>query len=250
MDGDIVALLVNFVHAGDMLHVPVQHPGGVHRYVGVVAVDLHAQGRGRVGHLGSDGAQTDDAQLLALDLAACEGFFALLRGLGNVLIVRVAPAPLDAPDQIPGSDQHAGKHHLLHAVGIRSGGVEHHDALLGAGVQRNVVDSGSGSGHGQQTLRQLHFMHIRAAHQNALRLPNAVGHHIVLGQAVCAALGNIVQAMDLFHNLLSSFNTGTAPRPAGRNSLSFPKLFYLPYLVSKSSINSTSFFTPSMGIAL
>ena len=222
MDGDIVALLVNFVHAGDVLHIPVQHPGGVHRYVGVVAVDFHTQGSGRVGHLGSDGAQADNAQLLTLDLTAREGFLALLSGLGNVLVVRVAPAPLDAPDQIPGGDQHAGQHHFLHAVGICPGGVEHHDALLGAGVQGNVVDSGSGSGHGQQTLRQLHLMHVGAAHQNALRLPNAVGHHVVLGQAVCAALGNIVQAMDLFHNLLSSFNTGTAPQAAGRNSHHFP----------------------------
>ncbi len=96
VDGQVVAdaqQVVQFLH---VMHGACDVPCCVHRHVGVVAVHVHAQVDGRVGHLRADGPQADDAQLLAHDLAPGEGLLGLFNRLGNVLVARVLAAPRNA----------------------------------------------------------------------------------------------------------------------------------------------------------
>ena len=71
-------------------------PGRIHRDIRIVAVNLHAQASGGVGHQDADGAQADNAQLLALDLRADKSALALFHGLAD----RV-PLALQAPEPRP-----------------------------------------------------------------------------------------------------------------------------------------------------
>ena len=74
MDGDVVAQREHVVQVHAVVYLAGQVPGGINGDVGIVAVDLHAQLNGAVGHPGTDGTQTDDTQRLALDLVAHELF--------------------------------------------------------------------------------------------------------------------------------------------------------------------------------
>src|SRR5699024_6597161 len=65
MDGQVVAQGQHIVQVDAVVDPAAQVPGGVDGDVGVVAVHLHAQGQGAVGHAGADGPQADDAQGLA-----------------------------------------------------------------------------------------------------------------------------------------------------------------------------------------
>ena len=61
-----------------------------------------ALGHRRVGYLRADRAQTDHAQLLALDLMSGKCLLALLHGLGDVGVILILLAPPDAAHDIPG----------------------------------------------------------------------------------------------------------------------------------------------------
>ena len=192
MDGDIIALLENHIRVGDVLYVPGKPPGRIHRDEGIIAVDLHPQMGGRIGHLRADGAQADDAQLFAADFPARKSLLALLRIFGDIGIFRVFLTPAKAAGNIAGSHEKPRNHQLLHAVGVGPGRVEHHDALLGAGLQGNIVYAGSGPANGKKALRKLHLMHGGAAHQDAVRLRQRVRQLIIRGKQVGPAGSNRV----------------------------------------------------------
>ena len=78
---DVIALLIHLVQRGGEVHRAGQPPGVLHREVGVIAVDLHAQLAGGVGHQNADGAQAHHAQGLALDFRPGELPLALLNEL-------------------------------------------------------------------------------------------------------------------------------------------------------------------------
>ena len=200
MDGDIITFLENDVRVGDMLYIPGQSPGRVDGNIRVVSVYLHSQMGGCVGNLRPDGAQADNSQLLALNLAASKCLLALLCILGDVVILRIGLAPLDTAHDIAGCHEHACDHQLLYAVGIGSRCIKYNDALLGAGVQRNIVDTCSRTAHCQQVLRKFHIMHGSTAHQDGVSISCLVCHLISGRKQLRAALCNGVQAMNFFHN--------------------------------------------------
>ena len=169
MDGDVVAQGEHVVQVHAVVYLAAQVPGGVNGDVGVVAVDLHAQRNGAVGHAGADGTQTDDAQRLALDLVAHELLLALFHALGHGGIPGKALRPLGGGGHIAAArDQHPDDQ-FGHGVGVGTGGVEHHDALLTAAVQRDVVDTGTGAGNGQQVVVEGGVQQVGAAHKDAVR---------------------------------------------------------------------------------
>ena len=169
MDGDVVAQREHVVQVHAVVHLAAQVPCGVDGDVGVVAVDLHAQRNGAVGHAGADGTQTDDAQRLALDLVADELLFALFHALGHGGIPRKALRPLGGGGHIAAArDQHPDDQ-FGHGVGVGTGGVEDHDALLAATVQRDVVHTGTGAGNGQQVVVEGGVQQVGAAHKDAVR---------------------------------------------------------------------------------
>ena len=236
MDGDIITFLENDVRVGDMLYVPGQSPGRINGNIWVIPVYLHSQMGGCVGNLSADGSQADNTQLLALNLAACKCLLALLCVLGDVVVLRIGLAPLNTAHDIPGSHEHTRNHQLLYAVGIGSRRIEYNDALLRAGIQRNVIDTGSRPAHSQQVFRKFHIVHGSAAHQDGVSVRHVVCHLISGRKQLRAALRNGVQAMNFFHN--------------NPTLLYMSKDFYFLCFFSKSAMNSTSFSTPSAGIAL
>ena len=169
MDGDVIALGVDILHIGHMVHRPAQAPGRIHGQIRVVAVHIHVQRHSRVGHLYADCPKSDDPQLLALDFGTGEILLGLLRGFGDVGVLSGSLHPLDAAYHVTGRQQHSGYHQLFYAVGVGAGRIEHHHAVLRAFVQGDIVDAGSGPGHREKPPWKLHLMHGRAAHQDALR---------------------------------------------------------------------------------
>ena len=93
---------------------------------------------------------------------------------------------------------------LLHRVGVRPGRVEDDDALLGAALDRDVVDAGPRAGDGQKAVSELKLVEVRGAHHEgvgALRL----AHELVApAEVVGPDLGDVVEAADLVHVTLLS----------------------------------------------
>ena len=89
-------------------------------------------------------------------------------------VARKALRPLGGGGHIAAArDQHPDDQ-LSHGVGVGTGGVEDHDALLAAAVQRDVVHTGTGAGNGQQVLVEGGVQQVGAAHEDAVR---RVGTH-------------------------------------------------------------------------
>ena len=230
MDGDVVAQGQHVVQVHTVVYLAAQVPGCLNGDVGVVAVHFHAQLDGAVGHAGADGTQTDDAQRLALDLVAHELLLALFHGLGHGRVSGKALAPLGGVGHIAAAgDQHP-DHQFSHGVGVGTGGVEHHDALLTAAVQRDVVHPGTGPGDGQQIVVEGGVQQVGAAHQNAVR-GIGVHRHVkqVLVQLSQAHRADGVQSFDGIHIL---------------NPLCYA------FSLRNFSMKSTSLSTPSAGMAL
>ena len=185
-------------------------PRGAHRHVRIVTVHVHAQVDSDVGHFGPDGAQADDAQLLALHLASGERLLRLLGRLRDVLVVGVVPAPGDAAGDVAAAQHEAAHHDLLHGVRVRAGGVEHYDALLGAAVERDVVHAGAGAGDGQQAIGERGVVQRGAADEHAFRLGEVVDELVVVGEQVGAVRRDVVEAVDVAHEV--SFEDGRRHR--------------------------------------
>ena len=224
MDGDVVAQGEHVVQVHAVVDLAAQVPGGINGDVGVVAVDLHAQRNGAVGHAGADGTQTDDAQRLALDLVAHELLFALFHAFGQSGVARKALRPLGGGGHIAAAGNEHPDDQLSHGVGVGTGGVEDHDALLAAAVQRDVVHTGTGAGNGQQILVEGGVQQVGAADEDSVR---RVGTHRdvkkVFVQLRQAHRADGVQGFDGKHYAFSFRNC---------------------------SMKSTSLSTPSAGMAL
>ena len=134
------------------MNVAVQPQSGIHGQKRIVAVHIHAQRDGGVGHDGADGSQTDDAQSLFIKLRADEGRLALFHHGGDIHPGGcLFPDPADGAGNVPGAHQHGTDHQLLYGVGVGAGGGKHWNTRRCAAVQRNVVDPYARPGNGQQT---------------------------------------------------------------------------------------------------
>ena len=203
MDGHIVGDLVQLVHVLHHVDVAVQAQGGVHRQEGVIAIHVHAQVQGHVAHQRADGAQADDTQGLLIELGAHKGGLALLHRGGHVhaLGVGLLLYPLGAAHDVAGGDEHGGDDQLLHGVGVGAGGVEDHDAVLGAAVNGDIVGAGAGAGDGPQGLGELILVHGGGADQDAVLVLYVVAHLkaglVQMGQT---GAGDLIQSLDAIHN--------------------------------------------------
>ena len=148
-----------------------------------------------------------------------------IRGTGNGF------DPLHAAHYIPAAQQQAAEGQLHNAAGVGSGGVEHHDSLLRAAVQGNIVHPRTGSSHGQQLIGKGKILHGSAAHQQGIRILDFFGNLIIFRPKGRTLWGYFIEIVYLKHGRSSLFS----------HSYSF---------CSKSAMNSVSFFTPSMGMAL
>ena len=200
MDGDVVAQGQHIVQVYAVVHLTAQVPCGFNGDVGVVAVDLHAQLDGAVCHPGADGTQTDDAKGLALDLVAHKLLFALFHALSHGGVTSQSLTPLGGGCHVAAARNEHPDDQLCHGVGVGTRGVEHHDALLAAALQRDVVHTRTGAGDSQQIIVEGGVQKVGAAHQNTVR---GVGIHrdieLVLGQLCQPHRADGVERFDGVH---------------------------------------------------
>ena len=188
------------------MDVAVQPQRGVHGQEGVVAVDVHAQRQGQIGHQGADGAQADDAQRLFINLRTHKGGLALFHYRGDVHAgVHLFPDPADGAVHVPGAQQHGAQHQLLHRVGVGTGGVEHGDTRLGTAVQGNVVHTHARPGNGQQTGGEFVVQQFGGADQDAVGIGLAVTDGVAFGiELAQAQRRNLVECLDAVHGTIAS----------------------------------------------
>ena len=121
-----------------------------------------------IGHLNTDSSKTDDTQFLSGNLASGKLFFLFLGHFSDIVFVFILTHPFDTAYDIAGSQKHTGNDHLLNTVGIRARCIKYNDTFLRAGIQRNIIDTGTGSGYTYQIFRKLQLMHAGASHQHCL----------------------------------------------------------------------------------
>ena len=175
--------------------------GRVHREERIVAVDRHPQLGSNVGHLHADGAQADHAQALSHELRTHELGLALLHhGLNVASPGDLGVDPLGAGGHVPGCHNEGAHGQLLDGVGVGAGGVEHHDARLGAAGHRDVVGARPRPGNGPQGVGERIFLHVRRADQDAVLVLFAVGNGVTgLVQGGQTGGGNLIQSLDTEH---------------------------------------------------
>ena len=182
MNGDVIAFLIDRINRCDVLYVSGKHPRCFDRNKRVIAVYFHAKRCSCVCNLCADGAQSDNTKLFAADLMTGKFLFRLLHIFGDIFIVLLLLAPVDAADYVSGSQQHASQHQLFDTVCIGARCIEYDNTSLRTLVKRNVVDARSGTCNGTQSLRKFQIMHGSTADQNALCLRQVVSHLIIFGQ--------------------------------------------------------------------
>ena len=94
MHGEVVAAAAEVLERADALHLAAQYPRVLYGNERVVAVNVHAQIDAGVGYLGAHVAQADDADALALELAAHKGLLGLLGIDLNLGVVGVVAHPV------------------------------------------------------------------------------------------------------------------------------------------------------------
>ena len=207
MEGDVIRVLHRRFHAVGVMDGGGQGPGVLHGDVGVIAHHVHAHAPGSgVGHQRADGSQADDRQLFAAKLRAHELALFLLHQLFQAFRVLVFLYPGDAARDVAGGQQQARDDQFRHGVGVRAGGIEHHDALLGAFLDGDVVDARARPRNRQQGIREYHVVHGGAAHQDGVGGGFLGGHRVLpRGQDFVNDGRNAVQGLDFIHDGFAPF---------------------------------------------
>ena len=201
MERDIVRRSVDFIIGCGAADVMVKIPCALYTQVRVTADNLHTQPHGCIGNHTADGTQSDNAQHLAFDFVAGKAGLAFLHRFCGVFVACQRSDPLDAVHNITGGKQQGAQRQFLDAVGIGTGRIEHHNACLCAGVQRNVVDAGARPRDGKQLRVEVHLQHVCRTHHNAVRRikirPDCVQRRV---EPVGSDLGNLIQKQYVFHD--------------------------------------------------
>ncbi len=102
---------------------------------GVVADEVHAESRGATGDFKANAAEADDAEGLAAEFGALEGFFVPFSGVhGGV----------GAGDGA-GEGDHEAEGEFGYGYGVGARGVHDNDAAMGGGVGVDIVDAYTGA---------------------------------------------------------------------------------------------------------
>ena len=133
-------------------------PGGIDGDKGVTAVNLHTQLPGGVGEGAAHGTQADNPQLLAQYLMAGKLGLTLFHLLGHIRLLGNGLHPVDAAHNVAAAQKQTAESQLHNTAGVGTGGIEYHNSLLGAAVQRNIVHTGTGPGNGQQVIGKGHIV--------------------------------------------------------------------------------------------
>ena len=142
MDSYVIRFVEERVQGKSVLNMIGEVPCIFYGDVWVISYYLHAEVGGHVRYEHSYRTKSDYAYGLALELRADEPVLSLLdlsHDLGPVVLE--AHGPFDPAYYVSGAQEQSAEHELLNRIGIGARCIEHHDALLGASVYRDVVDS-------------------------------------------------------------------------------------------------------------
>ena len=192
MNSDVIALLVDRVDVHDVLYGAGQHPCRVDGDERVVSVYFHSESCSRIRYLAADRAESDDTELFALDLISCKGFLALFHLLCDIFLTCMLSAPFHAADDVSGCQEQACKYKLFYTVLICTWCVEYNDSLFRALIERDVVDSGSGSRDRLKSLREFCLMKGCAADHDSFRIFDVIYKCIISCEAVCTVVGDLI----------------------------------------------------------
>ena len=170
MNGDVIAFLIDRINRCDVLYVSGKHPRCFDRNKRVIAVYFHAKRCSCVCNLCADGAQSDNTKLFAADLMTGKFLFRLLHIFGDIFIVLLLLAPVDAADYVSGSQQHASQHQLFDTVCIGARCIEYYHTFFCTVLYRNIVDTCTCTCDYLHTLRKLHVMHFCTSYKDCITL--------------------------------------------------------------------------------
>ena len=197
--GEVVAAAAEVLERAHALHLAAQHPRVLDGNERIVAVNVHAQVYTGVGDLGANVAQADDADALALELAAHKGllgFFGIDLDLG---VVGVVAHPVHRLHYSAAREHQHAQDELLDGVAVGTGGVKDDDALLGVLLDGDVVDAGAAAGDGADALGQLVAVQVGGAHQDGVGLLGGAHKLVALAKLDFAVFGDVVDGLNLTH---------------------------------------------------
>ena len=197
--GEVVTAAAQVLERAHALHLAAQHPRVLDGNERIVAVDVHAQIDAGVGDLGTHVAQADDADALALELAAHKGLLGLLGVDLNLGVVGVVADPVHRLHHAAARKHQHAQDELLDGVAVGAGGVKDDDALLGVLLDGDVVDAGAAAGDGANALGQLVAVQVGRAHQDGVGLLGGVHKLVALAKLDFAVFGDVVDGLDLTH---------------------------------------------------
>ena len=204
--GEVVAAAAQILECAHALHLAAQHPRVLNGNERIVAVGVHAQIDAGVGDLGAHVAQADDADALALELAAHKGLLGLLGIDLNRGVVGVVAHPVHRLHHATARKHQHAQDELLDGVAVGAGRVKDDDALLGVLLDGDVVDAGATAGDGANALGQLVAVQVGRAHQDGVGLLGGAHKFVALAKLDFAVFGDVVDGLDLAHGkLLSRF---------------------------------------------
>ena len=206
MDGDIIAVCEDLIQLGNVLDRTGERKRTVNRQIRVIAPYLHIQANRRIGYLDADRTQADDAQLLARDFRAGIGCLALFGRRTDIRRAGKRLDPVGALHHLAGSQQQRAHNQFLYRVCICARGVEHHDALLGAAVERDIVHTCARTCDALEVLGELHVVQLGRTHENRVVILKILRAG-VLGRVeiVQADLGNFIVKLYVVHRKHYSF---------------------------------------------
>ena len=199
MHGEVVAAAAQILERAHALHLAAQYPRVLDGNERIVAVDVHAQVDTGVGDLGTHVAQADDADALALELAAHKGllsFFGIDLDLG---VVGVVTHPVHRLHYAAARKHQHAQDELLDGVAVGAGGVKDDDTLLGVLLDGDVVDAGAAAGDGADALGQLVAVQVGGAHQDGVGLLGGAHKLVALAKLDFAVFSDVVDGLNLTH---------------------------------------------------
>ena len=168
MDRDIIASTVNIIHIFDVLYAFGKFPCRINRNVRIITIYIHTQTFCHVCHLDTDCTKSDDTKLFAHQFASCKFLLFFFCLFCDIFASGFGFCPFHTADDITGSQQHACDHQLFYAVCIGSRCVKYNDTFFCTFIQRNVVDTGTGTCNCIQTIRQFQIMHGSTSYQHCV----------------------------------------------------------------------------------
>ena len=206
MNRDKITLFKKLIECFDIIDRAGHMPGCVNGDVRVIPVDCHSELHRCICDLRTDCTEPDHTERSAVHFIAGKGLLGLFGRLAYIRILCMVFDPLRASDHIARCQHQTGNDKLLDGVCVRARCIKDDNTLLCTALNRNIVHACSGAGNRAKLRRELHFLHIRRAHEYACRLVNGVDQCEPCAELFKSDRTDVIQTKNfsIFHYPLSS----------------------------------------------